>query len=847
MLVAMAILALGQNPVGGEAVASGHPVATAARTVAVRAVRAPVIDGRDDDPVWQHAVRIDGFSEFDPVEGKDPRFRTEGRVAYDSRNFYVFVRMFDPEPDRILKLLARRDVRTASDQIKIVIDSYHDRRSGYEFAVNPAGVKRDFSISNDNHEDPAWDGVWDVATTVDSLGWTAEFRIPLSQLRYGAAEVHTFGFGIWRDIERYKERVSWPLFRRTDAGFVSQLGEVTGLRGLASPRRLELSPYAVTRNVTRPVGDGFSHPQQLTAGLDLKYGVSSNLTLDATVNPDFGQVEADPAVLNLSAVETFYQERRPFFVEGSGLLSFPINCYAVRDCGSENLFYSRRIGRAPQLTDTYGDASSSQGTTILGAAKLTGRTSGGLSVGLLEAVTGREQGTQGRTIEPRSSYSVVRATQDLRQGETTIGVIGTIVDRSKDQWTGPLLRSSALVGGVDVRHRVGRFEASGRLVGSRVGGSAEAVAATQTNAVHYFQRPDAGLDYDPTRTSLTGTSEQLRFAKVSGARLHFETTYQRVSAGFEANDLGFLQRADWQSQATWAQLGWNQPGPFFRQLYWNFNQWNEWSAGGLTLDHGVGTNVHFSLPNNVWMHAGISGSGLGTTYCDQCARGGPALRVDGGFSSWGGIEGDGRQVIVPSLWLNYGRRDGGRSRSIGISPSLSFRLANRWTSSVGFSYNWNRDDRQWYDDYTDSAAVTHYTFAHLEQRTGSATFRVNYTASPTLTVQLYAQPFVSKGRYTDIRELADPRAPAYADRFQPYGDPAVRGDPAQFNYQQFRSNAVLRWEYRPGSTLFVVWQHGREDSESRSGDRSFFGDVGQLFRTPADNTILLKLSYWIDR
>jgi Domain of unknown function (DUF5916)/Carbohydrate family 9 binding domain-like len=847
MLVAIAILALIQSAVGGEAAPPRPPTASATRTVAVRAARAPVIDGRDDEPVWQQATRIDAFYEFDPVEGKDPRFRTEGRVAYDSRNFYVFVRMYDPKPDRILKLLARRDVRTASDQIKIVIDSYHDRRSGYEFAVNPAGVKRDFSISNDNHEDPAWDGVWDVATTVDSLGWTAEFRIPLSQLRYGAADVHTFGFGIWRDIDRYKERVSWPLFRRTDAGFVSQLGEVTGLRGLSSPRRLELSPYAVTRNVTRQVGDGSSHPQQLTAGVDLKYGVSSNLTLDATVNPDFGQVEADPAVLNLSAVETFYQERRPFFVEGGGLLSFPINCFVVRDCGSENLFYSRRIGRAPQLTDSYGDASSPQGASILGAAKLTGRTPGGLSVGLLEAVTGQEQGTQDRTIEPRSSYSVLRATQDLRKGETTIGVIGTVVDRSEDQWTSPLLRSSALVGGVDLRHRVGRFEFSGLLVGSRVGGSADAIAATQTNAVHYFQRPDAGLDYDPTRTSLTGTSEQLRFAKVSGARLHFETTYQRVSAGFEANDLGFLRRADWQSQATWAQLSWNQPGPFFRQLYWNFNQWNEWSAGGLTLDHGVGTNVHFSLPNNVWLHGGISGVGFGTTYCDLCARGGPAFRVDGGFSSWAGIEGDGRQVIVPGLWLNYGRRDGGRSRSIGISPYLSFRVATRWTSSVGFNYNWNRDDRQWYDNYVDSAAVTHYTFAHLEQRTASATFRVDFTASPTLTVQLYAQPFVSKGRYTDIRELADPRAPAYADRFQPYGDPVVHDDPAQFNYQQFRSNAVLRWEYRPGSTLFLVWQHGREDSESRYGDRSLFGDVSQLFRTPADNTILLKLSYWIDR
>jgi hypothetical protein len=847
--MSMAVLLLGLVQVqAGQGSVSNERTSSPTRVTAGAAVHPPTIDGRDEDEAWRGAELISDFFEFDPVVGKAPRFRTEAKVTFDARNFYVFVRMFDPEPARILKLLARRDVRTPTDQIKIVIDSYHDRRSGYEFAVNPAGVKRDFSISNDSQENEAWDGVWEAATTVDSLGWTAEFRIPLSQLRYGR-DSRTFGFGIWRDIDRFKERVSWPLYRRDQAGFASQLGVVEGLVGLSSPRRLELSPYAVTKNVTLPKGSGYTHPQRLTGGVDFKYGVSSNLTLDGTVNPDFGQIEADPAVLNLSAFETFFPERRPFFVEGSGLLSFPINCYAVRDCGNENLFYSRRIGRAPSLRDSYGDAASPTGTTILGAAKLTGQTPGGLSLGVIEAVTGREEGTLGRTIEPRSSYTVLRATQDLRRGETGLGVIGTMVDRSLDGWTDDSLRSSALVGGVDFRHRFAgsRYQIVGRLVGSRVTGTPDAIAATQQSSIHYYQRPDGRLRYDPTRTSLDGDSEGLTFGKVGGGLLRFETSYQRVSPGFESNDLGFLRRADWQAQATWVSLNVQRPALFFRQMFWNFNQSNEWSAGGLPLDRMVNTNLHVGLRNNWWVHGGVSLSGLGGVYCDRCARGGPALRIDRGTSGWFGLEGDGRRQIVPYLWGSFWRTDGGRTRNFDLGPTFDFRVSSRWSGSLGGGYNWNRDDRQWYDNYVDAGGVTHYTFAHLEQRTARVTARLNYTASPTLSVQLYAQPFVSKGRYSDVRDLVAPRAARYDDRFAPYGDPAVRDHPAQFNIKQFRSNVVVRWEYRPGSALFLVWQQGRYDEEAIHGGRSMTEDFGRLFRTHADNTFLVKLSYWFDR
>jgi hypothetical protein len=825
------------------------PAATATTASAIRADRPPVIDGRDLDEVWRHAMPITAFRQFDPVEDGPARFATEAKVAYDQHNLYVFIRAFDPEPQKILKILARRDVRPPTDQLKIVIDSYHDRRSGYEFAVSPAGVKRDYAIYNDQNEDDAWDAVWDVATTVDSLGWTAEYRIPLSQLRYGTAATHTFGFAIWRDIERFRERVGWPLYRRSVNGFVSQLGELTGITGISSPRRLEASPYLVTKNVTLPTGSSYSHDQRLTAGADFKYGVTSNLTLDGTVNPDFGQVEADPAVLNLSAFETFFQEKRPFFIEGIGLLNFPVNCNQVKDCGTENLFYSRRIGRAPQLSDLYGDATSATASTIIGAAKLTGRTPTGLSLGVLDAVTQRQAGVSNATIEPATNYAVVRATQDLRNGETGIGVIGTSVSRSTDQWSRDYLRSSATVGGVDLRHRFqhGRYELDASLTGSRVTGSPAAIAATQLNSTHYYQRPDGALRFDSTRTELSGHAEQLRFGKGGGARLHFETSVQRVSPGYEVNDLGYLRRGDWQEQATWAGLSWNQPTKVYKRLFWNFNEWNDWTMDGMPLEHAVNSNIHTELFNHWWIHTGATLGQLGSALCDRCARGGPAVRVSPYIAPWAVLQGDPRKVVTPSIFASYFRTDEGRSWNASLSPSVDMRLSTRLTATLGMDFGLNRDWSQPYGNFTDSLGTTHYTFARLHQRTADLVWRINYTASPNLTVQIYAQPFVTKGTYSNVRELsATPRADAYANRFQGYGDTAVTNNPGGFNFKQFRSNTVLRWEYKPGSTIFLVWTQGRQGFDPIEGTRSFSGDFHDLFRAHPDNTFLLKVSHWFD-
>ncbi len=823
----------------------GPPTATTVE--ATRAVQAPVIDGRDDDPVWSRAPVISRFREARPDEGADPSMRTEARVAYDAHHVYVFVRAFDPHPDSIAALLSRRDDITASDEFVVLLDSYHDRRTGYEFWVNPAGVKADRAIYNDGTEDDAWDAVWDVATSVDSLGWTAEYRIPLSQLRYSTASDDTFGILLWRFVERHTETDTWPLWRPSKSGFVSQFGELTGLDGLGSPDRAEVVPYVVTKNVQGPPSSGFARSQQVTVGGDLSYRIASNLRLDATVNPDFGQVEADPSVLNLGAFETFYSERRPFFVQAKGLFDFPVNCVVVVDCNTgEGLFYSRRIGRAPELVDEYGNDASPTSTDILGAGKLTGRFPGGLSIGALDAVTRHVGGPGGTTLEPAANYAVIRGNQDYDGGNGSLGFIVTAVNRWLDSTSAPYLHRSAYSAGLDARRRfAGRFEVSGRLDVSRVAGTEAAIARTQRTAVHLYQRPDGPLTFDSTRTSLSGSNLELRFAKVGGKTLSFETAYQRRTPGFEINDIGFLQQADQQEWTTWAALHFRTPNAVFQSLQWNFNNWEYWSLAGLPTELAFNTNVHTQFNNRWWLHLGGTLGQLGTTYCDRCARGGPAVRQDPYFAPWGGISGDDRHALVPYLWVNYSRRDGGRSSRINLSPEVDLKVSSRLTTSLSAGYTRNHDDHQFYGTFTDSLGGLHYTFAHLEQKELSLTWRLDYTFSPTATLQVYASPFVSKGSYSDVRELsATPRAASYADRYRPYGDPSVAGDPGGFNFQQFRSNVVFRWEYRPGSTLFLVWSEGRGASADLEGSRGFGGDFGHLFDQRASDTFLVKISYW---
>jgi hypothetical protein len=854
MIATMAALAVLLSPQGAQAAQKLDgsrlgPLPTATNARAELADRPPVIDGKGTDPIWQHTEPITAFREWSPTEGKPARFPTEAYVAYDRANLYVFVRCLDPHPDSIIRLIGRRDDFPPSDRVVLLIDSYHDRRTGFEFGVTAAGGRYDAAIYDDGNEDQAWDGVWDVATAIDSLGWTAEFKIPLSQLRYGSQRDHTFGFAIDRDIYRYNERVSWPMFSQAHAGLVSQFGSISGFDDLEAPRRLEASPYVVTKNVQRIANNALGRQQDASLGADLKYRVASNLTLDATVNPDFGQVEADPGVLNLTAYETFFPEKRPFFVAGRGLFDVRINCNQV-NCGSETMFYSRRIGRAPELAGTYSDTTSPAFTTILGAGKLTGRLANGLRIGALDAVTEKMTGVGSQTIEPLTNYGVFRLDQDYHEGDGTVGAMVTAVNRRLDTWSTGYLPASAYAGAATFRQRLihKQYEISALLGASRVAGSAAVINDIQTDAVHYYQRPDAGLPYDSTRTVLTGDAEELKFSKVGGRHLMFESALQRRSPGFEINDIGYLQRAGQTSWSTWAGYFDRHVRTLYQSFQWNWNWWQQWTTEGLPLERAFNTNLHVTLRNNWSVHFGGTLGQLGATYDDRAARGGPALRQDPYIAPWLGINGDDRHTLVPYVWVNYFRGGAGHAHRVSISPELDLKLSSRLTGSASLDWEKNDNGYQWYGNETDSLGVTHYGFARLKQTTEGITARLNYTISPTATLQVYAQPFISKGTYSDLRELSTtPRAAQYDQRFQPYYDAATAADPGGFNYMQFRSNAVFRWEYMPGSILFLVWSQGRQNSVDAEGTAGFGGDLRHLFDLPADNTFLVKVSYWLNR
>jgi hypothetical protein len=824
--------------VQAQSKAADRPTVIMLHATAAAAETPPIIDGRDNDPVWSSTTAITAFRVFDPKEDGDPTFSTEAKFSYDAQNLYVFARMFDPHPDSIVSLLSRRDVKTQSEQVKIMIDSYHDRRTGYEFAVNPAGVKRDYYTYDDSREDITWDAVWDVATRIDSLGWTAEFRIPLSQIRYPHAAEHTFGIMIMRDIVRTSERDSWPIYRRSKHGIASQFADLTGLRGLGSPHRLEVAPYVIAKNVALPQSGGFGRAQKQSVGGDLKYGVTSNLTLDATVNPDFGQVEADPAQLNLTAFETFLAEQRPFFLEGTGIFSF--------NGDASRLFYSRRVGRAPQLAGLVSDPNADipATTPILGAGKLTGRLATGTSVGTLFAVTGRQ--SIGQTmIEPQTEYGVFRASQDFRNGESGVGGILTVVNRQLDDAAALRLRREALTGGIDARHRFanGRYSLAGSFATSVVQGTASAIARTQRNAVHYYNRPDAGLSYDSTRTSLTGTDIQLKADKVAGT-LTYGGLYERLSPGFETNDLGFLSQADQQIVNFYGAVQSSEPRAFWRNASVQAFQYNQFTANGLPTTNFSELYVSAEFLNRMTFSADLWADNILAAYCDRCARGGPAVRASPDVNLLINVGADPRQTVVPTFAAIYTVGDYGNSTLWRIRPYVTVRARSNLSWELGTRYQRNRSDTQWFDTRgVIGSDTTHYLFAHLDQELLSFTSRFSYTATTTMSLQLYAEPFLTTGRYFRLRELASPRAASYEDRYQPFAAPT---DDASFNVKQLHASAVARWEYRPGSTVFLVWTQGRDQDDRNPGSFVPVRDFRDLFGARPDNTFLVKASYWIN-
>ena len=879
VLTAVAVFLAGPGAIAAQRQASTATGASGTVRLVAEALRAapdaPHIDGVLNDAAWASAPVFTGFVQRDPDEGDAGTERTEFRVVYTDDALYVGVRAFDRNAGEIAAILARRDQWSPSDEIAVMIDSYLDRRTGFEFTVNAAGVKRDAYLFDDNNRDDRWDAVWDVATSIDARGWSAEFLIPFNQLRFSRGEITRFGFNVSRRINRLNEVQYWRLIPKDASGWVSLFGDLEGIRDIRPPRRLEILPYTVARAERTPTvaGNPFETGRANTAtmGADIKYGVSSALTLTASINPDFGQVEADPAVVNLSAFETFFPEQRPFFNEGLDIFRFRL-ADGDGDGSQEELFYTRRIGRRPQgRADARGGyAEQIDHTTILGAAKLSGKTRDGWTIGLTGALTDEERagvvdasGQRFRdVVEPRTGYLVGRLARELRGGQTVLGVFGTTVQRNLPNRL-DFLHSAAYTGGFNWTHQFANnsYAFNGRLAGSYVTGSPAAIARTQRASARYFQRPDADyVSFDSTRTALAGYAVAMNFGRTAGD-WRWNVGFDTKSPGLEVNDIGFQRQADIVSNWIWINRRWLQPGTVFRRFNVNLNAWSGWNYGGERLYSGGNVNANFTL-RNYWNGYFGFNRNIGGLSSSQL-RGGPSLKQPGANNGWFGFQSDGRKNFRAGAGGWFFVQDDNDSWASGVNANLSWRPVSNIDVTASPNLNLNRDQWQYLRTPTVNGQPA-YIFGELRQTTTAMTFRSNLTFSPTLSLQVYAQPFVSSGDYVGFKQVADPRADRFADRFEELdgnqvstdaqGNVAldVTGDGTtdvnlgnpDFTFLSFRSNVVLRWEYKLGSTIFFVWQHGR-NGFSRDGSFRFGRNLGKLFEADAENVVLLKINYWL--
>ena len=893
-----ALLALAA-PAGAQN--GAHASGATPRVQAVERTDPIVLDGRLDEAVWQTPAPATDFVQFDPNEGQPATQRTEIRLVYDSEALYIGARMFDSlGAAGVRTRLARRDQPTEADNVQFVFDTYHDHTGRTVFTINPSGVKSDAGQASP-YADPSWDPVWVAATRIDSLGWTAELKIPFSQLRFPRDSMQTWGMQVWRYVQRLNETSMWSAWGKNEQGGPQRFGHVEGIRAPRNRGRMELLPYVLSRaryvTPTQP-GSPFQRGDDydVRMGADVKYQLSSTLTLDATINPDFGQVEVDPAVVNLSAFETFFSERRPFFVEGSGLFGFGdfwcINCSNVQ---SMSLFYSRRIGRAPQGFVTRGDARfvhTPENSTILAAAKVTGRTRGGLQVGILDAVTRSEralvQDTLGNRlteeVEPASNYFVGRVKRNYRGGNTTIGAIATSVFRRFDSDAlEQRLPSHAEAVGLDweMWWKNRTYHLLGNFAVSNASGDPLAILRLQQSSARYFQRPDRvsggnGLfsdALDPAAGSLRGYGGYLRMAKDAGGAWRWETAVNYRSPGFEVNDAAFLTRADYVWMLANVMRVWNKPTRHYRDWVAIFGGQQEYNYDGDRTSAQLHAFTGGQLAN-YWNLAFYSEL-YPEVSDDRLTRGGPVVRRPRGYFLHSRMNTDSRKKFVFSASGFYSN-NAEDAVSYGFDATVRVKPAPNVQFSLGPSFNHSEPTTQFVLRRADSTA-THFhgqraVFADIEQNRFSMNTRLNWTFTPTLTLELFAQPFVFAGDYSRFKEFAEPRSTekrVYGEDFgticfdeaanrytaDPNGNCAVAAErsPQAFsfgnpdlNVRSLRGNAVLRWEYRPGSTLFVVWQQQRSGVQP-FGDFDFTRDTNAIFEQRPDNIFVVKASFWIGR
>ena len=889
---------------GGSPGASGsHGAANHAipspRVQAFRRVDPLTIDGKLDEPIWSTAQAATDFRQAQPNIGEPATQRTEIRILFDDEALFIGARMFDDRGAQGVRTqLVRRDGNASnSDQIQLIFDTFHNHIGRTIFTVNPSGVKQDAGQAT-SFADPAWDPVWQVKTEIDSLGWTAEFRIPFSQLRFPRDSVQAWGMQVWRTESRLNEVSMWSFWGPNESGGPARFGHIDGIApGRGATRRLEILPYVVGRYQDLNSGDPQNpyyrpHDGDARVGADLKYLLTSNLTLDATINPDFGQVEVDPAVVNLSAFETFFQERRPFFIEGSGTFGFGgFSCFFCSNVSSLSLFYSRRIGRTPQGTmpsgTTYSDTPDA--TTILGAGKVTGRTRNGFTLGLLDAMTAREHAraqvggtTQSQEVEPFTNYFVGRLKKEFNRGNLVFGLMGTSVYRSTDD---PLLlarlnhHSEAVGFDWTARWKNQTYSFQGNVAFTNNVGDPAAIRRLQNSSARYFQRPDRQSGgngflsdrYDPDATAFRGMGGYGRLAKDAGKYL-FETAVNWRTPGFEANDLAFNTRSDYVWSNTNLALSFAKPTKLYRNYFVVAGTQRTYNFDGDRTD----TQFHVGLFGQLLNYWGVNFFGIRRTDAedDQLLRGGPVVIRPGSWFFNTNINSDSRKQVSLNLGANASRGDLG-NQSWGINLGVNLRAASNLTLSFSPSYSLSKGAVQYVTSRTDATDAafygTRYILSDLRQKTAGFDTRLNLTLRPTLTFELYAQPFISSVHYRRFKEFAAPRSAQLLVFGEDVGsvtvqhgaegniesytiDPDGAGPAAEiqltnpdFVLRSLRGNAVLRWEYRPGSTLFLVWTRTSSDFGAGVSNFNLSRDTEALIGARADNIFLVKVNFWLSR
>jgi Domain of unknown function (DUF5916)/Carbohydrate family 9 binding domain-like len=860
---------------------ASSPVLAQAATQRARAVRRTgsiAIDGSLGEQAWQDAPKHEGFTQRFPTDGATAMLATRFAVAYDDDAIYVGVWCDDPDPKSIRRLLTRRDVDANADTVVVAIDSYHDRRTGYFFQLNAAGVQRDMQLYDDSKADDTWDAVWAGSVSVNDRGWTAEFRIPLSQLRFSASDAHEWGFQLLRNVARTKEQTAWAPWPRTGDEMVSRFGIVDGIDHVKPGRRLELLPYVTGGFEAMPVDAADPLNDQVTArgnaGIDIKYGIGSAFTLSAAINPNFGQVEADPSRVNLSANELFLAEKRTFFLEGSDLFRFPLG---PNDSNVEGAFYSRRIGAAPsvQVSD-YEYVDKPRETTLYGAAKLSGKTPGGWSVGLLEAVTAEENATTvdrmgveaQPVVAPLTNYAVGRVKRDFREGRTSVGLTGTAVHRAlADTGLEETFHDQAYSLGASLQHRWSKnaWLADVRVLSSYVHGSEAAIERTQKLQHHLYQRPDAPhIELDPGRTSLAGSGAAWRIGRFGDTK-HWRFMFggDLRTPGLEVNDVGFQVQGDRAAPFWLVEYHDEEPGKDV--LNWSasaeyFLLYDQISRDPRLAAQGLEWTANVQLEN--YWQLGTYGNAARNIWAAGALRGGPGLRAENRANGSAWFNTDTRR----RLWVNFraygSRTPGDDSIDGGLDLGINVQARANVDLYLGPSISVRSNSMQYVGESADMIGTPHYVTARIRQKQLGLTMRVNWTFSPKLSLQAYAQPFIASGRYSDFKDVDNPRAPAFRDRFDLLqegnltlsedGDSYIATnngrtfefDRPDFDFRQLRSTVVMRWEYRPGSSIFAIWSHGRT-STSDDGRVRLRHDLAGLLDARGENVVMVKANYWI--